>query len=128
MLRRYRQEQERWYRAHGRIPSGYAFTALDGGPLSPDYLTATFTQLVKASGLPPVRLHDLRRGAASLARAGGAFGGSRDGRRTGPPGSCGRRSATSRPGDSARVQCWRVELAGGGPRIDARRGPVGAVV
>ncbi len=47
VLRRYRQEQERWYRAHGRIPSGYVFTALDGGPLSPDYLTATFTQLVR---------------------------------------------------------------------------------
>jgi integrase len=47
------------------------FTALDGGPLSPDYLTATFTHLVRASGLPPVRLHDLRHGAASLALAAG---------------------------------------------------------
>jgi hypothetical protein len=28
-----------WYRAHGRIASRYVFTALDGGPLSPDYLT-----------------------------------------------------------------------------------------
>jgi len=72
VLRRYRDEQDRWYRAHGRIPSGYVFTALDGGPLSPDYLTQAFTQLVKASGLPPVRLHDLRHGAASLALATGA--------------------------------------------------------
>jgi integrase len=71
VLRRYRQEQDLWYRAHGRIPSGFVFTALDGGPLSPDYLTATFTQLVRASGLPPVRLHDLRHGAASLALAAG---------------------------------------------------------
>jgi hypothetical protein len=55
VLRRYREEQERWYRAHGRIASGYVFTALDGGPMSPDYLTQTFTQLVKASGLTPVR-------------------------------------------------------------------------
>ena len=47
------------------------FTALDGGPMSPDYLTQTFTQLVKASGLPPARLHDLRHGAASLALAAG---------------------------------------------------------
>jgi hypothetical protein len=30
------------------------------------YLTQTFTQLVKASGLPPMRLHDLRHGAATL--------------------------------------------------------------
>jgi integrase len=36
-----------------------------------DFLTQTFTQLVKASGLPPVRLHDLRHGAASLALAAG---------------------------------------------------------
>lgn len=36
-----------------------AFTELDGGPMSPDYLTQPFTQLVQASGLPPVRLHDL---------------------------------------------------------------------
>jgi hypothetical protein len=71
VLRRYREEQDRWYRAHGRIPSGYVFTTLDGGPMSPDYLTQTFTQLVKASGLPPVRLHDLRHGAASLALAAG---------------------------------------------------------
>jgi len=71
VLRRYRAEQDRWYRAHGRRPSGYVFTALDGGPLSPDYLTATFTHLVRASGLPPVRLHDLRHGAASLALAAG---------------------------------------------------------
>jgi integrase len=71
VLRRYREEQERWYRAHGRIPSGYVFTSLDGGPMSPDYLTQTFAQLVKASGLPPVRLHDLRHGAASLAQAAG---------------------------------------------------------
>jgi integrase len=70
VLRRYRNEQDRWYRARGRIRSGYVFTALDGGPLSPDYLTATFAQLVRASGLPPVRLHDLRQGAAGLALAG----------------------------------------------------------
>lgn len=36
-----REEQERWYRAHGRIPSGHVFTVLDGGPMSPDYLTRT---------------------------------------------------------------------------------------
>jgi integrase len=35
--------------------------------MSPDYLTATFARLVRASGLPSVRMHDLRHGAASLA-------------------------------------------------------------
>jgi integrase len=54
------------------IPSGYVFTAADGGPLSPEYLTRTFGKLIKETGLPPVRLHDLRHGAASLALAAGA--------------------------------------------------------
>jgi hypothetical protein len=31
-------------------------------------LTRTFTHLVRASGPAPVRLHDLRHGAASLAK------------------------------------------------------------
>lgn len=42
-----------------------------GSPYSPDYVTARFTALVKASGLRPVRLHDLRHGAASLMLAAG---------------------------------------------------------
>ena len=48
------------------------FTGADGGPLSPEYLTRTFGKLIKETGLPPVRLHDLRHGAASLALAAGA--------------------------------------------------------
>jgi hypothetical protein len=38
----------------------------DGEPLSPSYLTHTFNDLVEDTGLPPVRLHDLRHGAATL--------------------------------------------------------------
>lgn len=38
-----------------------------GGPLNPDFLTRLLYDLIRASGLPPVRLHDLRHGAASLA-------------------------------------------------------------
>jgi integrase len=37
-----------------------------GGPLRPDYLTITLGRLVRTTGLPPVRLHDLRHGAATL--------------------------------------------------------------
>ncbi|TMR98864.1 tyrosine-type recombinase/integrase [Nonomuraea basaltis] len=40
-----------------------------GQPVRPDYLTYRFRYLVAASGLPPVRLHDLRHGAASTALA-----------------------------------------------------------
>jgi integrase len=39
-----------------------------GRPLSPDHLTGAFSGLVPGSGLPPVRLHDLRHGAATLMR------------------------------------------------------------
>jgi len=52
--------------------SGYVFTTPDGAALHPDYLTRRFGRLVKDSGLPPVRLHDLRHGAATLAHAAGA--------------------------------------------------------
>ena len=38
----------------------------EDGPLRPDYLTVAFGRLVKRSGLPPVRLHDLRHGAATM--------------------------------------------------------------
>ena len=52
--------------------TGYVFTTPDGQPLHPDYLTRRFRSLVEQSGLPPVRLHDLRHGAASLAHSAGA--------------------------------------------------------
>jgi Phage integrase family len=52
--------------------TGYVFTDQKGEPLNPDYLTRRFRYLVHKSGLPPVRLHDLRHGAATLAHAAGA--------------------------------------------------------
>jgi hypothetical protein len=57
---------ERWHE------TGYVFITPHGQPLDPDYLTRRFVRLVKDSGLPPVRLHDLRHGAASLAHCAGA--------------------------------------------------------
>jgi len=72
ILRLHRQAQQDYCRANGLVPSGYVFTGADGGPLSPEYLTRTFGKLIKETGLPPVRLHDLRHGAASLALAAGA--------------------------------------------------------
>jgi hypothetical protein len=48
------------------------FTTDDGTPLHPDWITRRFRHLVVTSGLPPVRLHDLRHGAATLAHAAGA--------------------------------------------------------
>jgi Phage integrase family len=40
--------------------------------MAPDRLTRAFRKLAAAAGLPPIRLHDLRHGAATLALAAGA--------------------------------------------------------
>ena len=48
------------------------FTTTAGAPLTGDRLTRVFLKLLGESGLPPVRLHDLRHGAASLALQAGA--------------------------------------------------------
>lgn len=44
----------------------------DGSPVHPGYASGRFRLLVRRVGLPPVRLHDLRHGAASLAHEAGA--------------------------------------------------------
>jgi len=54
------------------IESGYVFTRKDGEPINPSYATTRFRILTNRAGLPPVRLHDLRHGAASLAHEAGA--------------------------------------------------------
>jgi integrase len=70
-LRAHRHAQQQDAQARGVALSEYVFTGPDGGPLSPDYLTRCFGQLVCVAGLPPVRLHDLRHGAATqMLRAG----------------------------------------------------------
>jgi len=51
---------------------GYVFTARSGKPVGPDRMTRLFRVLVAGSGLPPVTLHGLRHGAATLALAAGA--------------------------------------------------------
>ena len=55
----------------GYHASGYVFTGLNGDPMAPDRLTRMFKTLAAQAGLPPVRLHDLRHGAATLALAAG---------------------------------------------------------
>lgn len=55
----------------GGEPVGFLFANRAGGPLSPGYVTHTFTRLLVEAGFSPVRLHDLRHGAASLSLAAG---------------------------------------------------------
>jgi integrase len=45
------------------------FTYADGRPVRPEYLSHQFRKLIKALDLPPIRLHDLRHQAATLALA-----------------------------------------------------------
>jgi hypothetical protein len=45
------------------------FTYADGRPIRPEYLSHRFRQLTRQLGLPPIRLHDLRHGATTLALA-----------------------------------------------------------
>jgi integrase len=67
LLRKQRQWQRTRFAGTGRNPHGYLFTHPDGRPVRPDWLSHRFRALVRKLGLPPVRLHDLRHGAASLA-------------------------------------------------------------
>ena len=55
----------------GYQASGYVFSNLNGDPMAPDRLSRTFKKLAAEAGLPPIRLHDLRHGAATLAQAAG---------------------------------------------------------
>jgi integrase len=68
VLRRLRDAHRR---QTGMAPTGFLFVNDKGNPLSPGYLTHTFSRLVAKAGLPPIRLHDLRHGAASLSLAAG---------------------------------------------------------
>jgi integrase len=63
-----RQRAERAAAATRWTQTGYAFTTKTGKPFGPDRMTRLFRKLVADSGLPPVTLHGLRHGAATLAQ------------------------------------------------------------
>ena len=72
-LRSYRRGQltERLAWGPAWVDSGKVITRENGEPLHPATITDRFHELVAAADLPPVRLHDLRHGAASLMLAAG---------------------------------------------------------
>jgi len=72
-LQKHRDRQRAEAAAYGPDyrDSGYVFTCLNGDPMAPDRLTRTFKKLSALAGMPPIRLHDLRHGAASLALSAG---------------------------------------------------------
>jgi integrase len=53
------------------VDSGLVFTQPEGSALHPADVTEQFHHLARQAGLPPIRLHDLRHGAATLALAAG---------------------------------------------------------
>jgi integrase len=54
------------------VDSGLVFTHPDRTGLHPGWVTEQFHLLAREADLPPIRLHDLRHGAASVALAAGA--------------------------------------------------------
>ena len=69
VLRHLYERQRR--RLPGGVSTGFVFVKSRGMPFSPGYLTHTFRRLAALAGVPPIRLHDLRHGAASLMLAAG---------------------------------------------------------
>jgi integrase len=69
----WRQEQDTEKQAAGDAwtDSGFEFTGELGNPLHPATVTDAFHLLAYLAGLPPIRLHDLRHGAATLLLAAG---------------------------------------------------------
>ena len=51
--------------------TGLVFTREDGTPVPGQWVSVRFETLAYRAGLPPVRFHDLRHGAASLCKAAG---------------------------------------------------------
>ncbi|MEV4019892.1 tyrosine-type recombinase/integrase [Nonomuraea angiospora] len=68
---RQRQLQERLTLGEAWKDTGFVFTQPDGDRLHPQHVTEQFLWLAYLAGLPPIRLHDLRHGAASLMLAAG---------------------------------------------------------
>jgi integrase len=51
--------------------SGRVFTRADGSPRRPEWISTRFKTLADRAGLPPIRFHDLRHGAATMLLAAG---------------------------------------------------------
>src|SRR3954453_9672927 len=66
------QDAERRLRGEGWGGWGRVFTKEDRSTLNPDSFSQRFDRLLARHDLPPIRLHDLRHGTATLALAAGA--------------------------------------------------------
>ena len=71
LAHRLTQDAERQEWGIDYVDHGLVFAREDGNPLPLDHVTKRFRELCQAAGLRPIRLHDLRHGAASLMLAAG---------------------------------------------------------
>ncbi|MEV8504543.1 site-specific integrase [Actinoplanes sp. NPDC051475] len=73
-FRSYLAMRARWQLVSGHtwVTTGLMFVQPGGQPWHPDTVTKRFDDLVEKSGLPPIRLHDLRHCAATYLKASGA--------------------------------------------------------
>lgn len=60
-----RQEQNREFLGSSYIENDYVCTFDNGKEITPNYLSKNFHKVIVKSGLPQVRLHDLRHSSAS---------------------------------------------------------------
>jgi integrase len=67
-----RQQRDKVLAGENWHDTGLAFTHTDGQAWHPAEVSSRFKALVDAADLPPIRLHDLRHGAATLTLAAGA--------------------------------------------------------
>ena len=73
-LKAYKAMRARWQLVSGPgwPDTGDLFVKPDGSTWHPDHVSDRFDRLIKDSGLPPIRLHDLRHCAATYLKATGA--------------------------------------------------------
>ncbi|MCZ4120822.1 site-specific integrase, partial [Streptomyces sp. H39-S7] len=73
VLERHREQQDKDREEWGAawVETGRIFTRENGEWLHPSNVTRRFTELYEEAGLPPVRLHDMRHGTATLIHAAG---------------------------------------------------------
>ncbi len=69
--RKARQNEERLAWGEAWQETGHVFTREDGSAIHPASVSELFARLSFQAGLPPIRLHDLRHGAATLALSAG---------------------------------------------------------
>ncbi|WP_422738111.1 tyrosine-type recombinase/integrase [Micromonospora sp. WMMD729] len=69
VLTAYKARRAQWQLAAGPAwpDTGLFFVRPDGQPWHPNAVTQRFRRLIRKAGLPPIRLHDLRHSAATIA-------------------------------------------------------------